>query len=203
MSRNRSIFSARDKVWLPLHLLRAQLARALYAEGEGRKFIADWTNLIPKLRNYARTPRNFFHPYRKLPFYTQLESLSNIILSRANNFSGIDRSDGTIEAVDPEKLHATILKYTARGSKSSNRSTYKEYTDYIYIYISGLVYFRMEQSGERKKKGKRIPIDPTPVSGGWNHGCGFGGRLVSANSQQFPGCRKLRSTRRMSRGLAR
>lgn len=43
---------------------------------------------------------------------------------------------------------------------------YKEYTDYIYIYISGLVYFRMEQSGERKKKGKRIPIDPTPVSGG-------------------------------------
>lgn len=28
----------------------------------------DWTNLIPKVRNYAPTPRNFFHPCRKLPF---------------------------------------------------------------------------------------------------------------------------------------
>lgn len=136
-----------------------------YTEGEGRKFIADWTNLIPKLRNYARTPRNFFHPYRKLPFYTQLESLSNIILSRANNFSGIDRSDGTIEAVDPEKLHATILKYTARGSKSSNRSTYKEYTDYIYIYIWSRLFSNGAEWGKKKKRKKNSDRSDAGVGG--------------------------------------
>lgn len=133
------------------------------------------------------------------------ESLQNINLSRANNFSGIDYLDEPIEAVDPEKLHATILKYP-RDSMETRIDRRIKSIQNIYIYIAGLVYFRMEQSGERRKKEKRKKnFESIRCRGreGWNHGCGFGGRLVSANSQQFPGCRKLRSTRTMSRGLAR
>lgn len=99
---------APDKVWLPLHLRRAQLTRALYSGGgRSRKFIAGLDKFDPKSTKLQPTQEIFsipvesFHPLplrgpRSTGRDSSAKPLRNKIqsvASGANNFSRIDYLD--------------------------------------------------------------------------------------------------------------